>query len=350
MAVPEQVRKQAEEIKKFYNPEAEEQNAKDNEDTVDTQADAASDNQSEDSDSANERAKPEAVRDHDSKGTDETFEHKYKTLQGMYNADIARLQAANRQYEDRVSQLEQLISSLDTKPQKSTEATPEQQAQRFVTDTDVDEYGDSIEVMRKVSKEELHPVMSKMAQIERQLTELSTSLNSNVLPQVQHVARAQTESATERFWSGLTQRVPNWQQINNDPDFQSWLLQIDPLTGRTRQSFLEDAQKALSVERVAAFFDTFAPQTSQQTGQNADTNGQPNRSASSELEKQVSPGRSRSSSKPDDSSPKTYSQSEIKSFYNDVRAGKFKGREKERDRIERDIFAAQREGRITQHT
>jgi hypothetical protein len=30
-----------------------------------------------------------------------------------------------------------------------------------------------------------------------------------------------------------------------------------------------------------------------------------------------------------------------------VRKGLYKGREQERDRIERDIFAAQREGRIT---
>jgi hypothetical protein len=349
MAVPEQVRKQSEEIQRFYNPDTEteevgaEANAEASEDERDSVVGESESN------SAEEQANSETVRDHDSKDAEETFEHKYKTLQGMYNADIARLQAANKDYEGRVSQLEELISSFNTSPQNSAEASQEQQAQRFVTDTDVDEYGDSIEVMRKVSKEELHPVMSKMRQIEQQLSDLSTSLNSNVLPKVQDVARAQTESATERFWSGLTQRVPNWQQINNDPDFQSWLLQTDPLTGRTRQSFLEDAQKALSVDRVAAFFDTFAPQNSQPTGQNADTNGQPNRSAS-ELEKQVAPGRSRSTSKPDDSSPKTYSQNEIKTFYNDVRAGKFKGREKERDRIERDIFAAQREGRITQHT
>ena len=38
----------------------------------------------------------------------------------------------------------------------------------------------------------------------------------------------------------------------------------------------------------------------------------------------------------------------MKKFLNDVRAGKYRGREPERDRIERDIFAAQREGRIVQ--
>ena len=36
----------------------------------------------------------------------------------------------------------------------------------------------------------------------------------------------------------------------------------------------------------------------------------------------------------------------ITKFFKDVQLGKYKGREKERDRIERDIFAAQKQGRI----
>ena len=184
-----------------------------------------------------------------------------------------------------------------------------------------------------------------MAELEKTLSNLATSLNSNVLPTVQNVARQQTQSATDNFWAELNRRVPNWQQINNDQDFQNWLLQLDPLTGQTRQTFLEAAQKALDVNRVVAFFDAFAPQT----GQDAKTNGQPSRSAS-ELEKQVAPGRSRGTSNAVDNNPKTYSPEEIRAFYNDVRAGKYKGREKERGRIEHDIFAAQREGRIVQTT
>jgi hypothetical protein len=41
-----------------------------------------------------------------------------------------------------------------------------------------------------------------------------------------------------------------------------------------------------------------------------------------------------------------YAPQDIQKFFNDVRSGKYKGREQERDRIERDIFAAQRENRI----
>jgi hypothetical protein len=44
----------------------------------------------------------------------------------------------------------------------------------------------------------------------------------------------------------------------------------------------------------------------------------------------------------------TYTEAEIGQFYRDVQSGVFKDNPAEKDRIERDIFAAQRGGRITQ--
>lgn len=77
------------------------------------------------------------------------------------------------------------------------------------------------------------------------------------------------------------------------------------------------------------------------------TEAQKNKKAQpSQLEKQVSPGRGRSGAAHTPSEPKMYTPQDIKSFFADVQKGKYKGREEERDRIERDIFAAQREGRI----
>jgi len=43
---------------------------------------------------------------------------------------------------------------------------------------------------------------------------------------------------------------------------------------------------------------------------------------------------------------KTYTPQDIEKFFKDVRTGKYKGREDERSRKVRDIFAAQRENRI----
>ncbi len=125
--------------------------------------------------------------------------------------------------------------------------------------------------------------------------------------------------------------MPNFRAINGNEAFQSWLLEADPLTGITRQTYLDDAQRNLDAQRVINFFRMWpAP-----------------RSSESELEKQVAPGRSRSAGAPTNTDrAKVYTPQDIQAFFNDVRMGKYKGREQERARIERDIFSAQRENRI----
>jgi hypothetical protein len=209
----------------------------------------------------------------------------------------------------------------------------------LVTDRDVEESRESLDVMRKVTREELYPVAQKMAELDRLIRQMQTS----VVPQVQAVAQRQAVSAEQQFWSDLSAHVPNWRDVNDDQEFQSWLLDVDPLTGISRQTYLEDAQRNLDVRRVGSFFQTWNELTGKANV--AQTNHR--RASSSELEKQVAPGRSKNSGTPAGSNAKTYGPEDIKKFFNDVRQGRYKGREAERDRIERDIFSAQREGRIT---
>jgi hypothetical protein len=237
--------------------------------------------------------------------------------------------------------MEQLLASLSTVPSNTT---PIMANQNLVSESDRNDYGESIDVMRKVSREELYPVAAKIASIEATINQLAASLNTSVLPQVQRVAHQQAMSSEERFWTALSNSVPNWQQINNDSGFQNWLLSIDPLTGISRQTYLEQAQNSLDVNRVVAFFQSYSESSGKFL---ADANAQPNRSAvSSQLEKQVNPGRSKGGSPPATQNAKTYTAADITDFFNKVRQGVYRGKEDERDRIERDIFAAQRDGRI----
>jgi hypothetical protein len=122
-------------------------------------------------------------------------------------------------------------------------------------------------------------------------------------------------------------------------------MQVDPLTGITRQVYLEDAQRALDARRVSQFFRTWLEANGQAAV--AQTNGQRKPSAAaSELERQVAPGRSKNPGAPNSNKGKVYTPQDITNFFNDVKQGRYKGKEQERDRIERDIFAAQRENRI----
>ena len=161
-----------------------------------------------------------------------------------------------------------------------------------------------------------------------------------VVPQVQLVQQQQKSSSEKQFWDDLNREVPNWSDINKSPDFQSWLLEVDPLTGINRQTYLEDAQRKLDSGRVINFFTAFAQV-------NGIDNSARDKSAtqSAELQKQVAPKRGRAG-QPVSNEARTYTPKDIEKFFSDVRKGKYKGREDERARMERDIFAAQQENRI----
>jgi len=341
MALPEQIRKQTEAVQELYkqlntddNTGAATQAAADG--TVTPVENNGNQNRA-DENAATNNAAP-APTTEQKPGVDnvpeDTVTQKYKTLQGMYNAEVPRLHQQNREMQQRVQQMEQLLASMTAvNPQDAAPA-----AERHVTDKDMEEYGESIDMMRKVAREELGAITQRLATLEATLRQVQV----NVVPQVQAVAQRQQVSAEQQFWSDLSANVPNFRQINDNADFQSWLLESDPLTGVTRQTFLDDAQRSLDSRRVVNFFRTWL----ESTGQAAVAQSTGN-SPASELEKQVSPGRSRSTGTPAATNQgKTYSPADIQKFFNDVRSGKYKGREQDRSRIERDIFAAQREGRI----
>lgn len=331
MAIPEQIRLQSEAIAKHY-AQADTQ-SETVEDTVATEQEGVGASGSEQADSVTSTAPESAPNEQRRPDTkeEETFEKRYKTLQGMYNADTTRLRAENQQVNQRVAQLEQLLASLSEPAVK-----PQQTVTKLVTEKDIEEYGDSIEVMRRVTEESLSARDNRIAELEQMIRQMQTS----VIPRVEQVAHKQAVSSEQMFWSELTAAVPNWRDINADQNFLNWLMEVDPLTGMSRQTYLEDAQRNLDTRRVVNFFNAWQGNVGQSVAQS------PRDAVASELDRQVAPGRSRGGGAPSKDQPKTYAPKDIQKFFDDVRKGVYRGKEAERDRIERDIFSAQRENRI----
>jgi hypothetical protein len=334
MALPEQIRKQSEAVQALYdqlngdgNNTGEENPSADG---TATPADPPADEKTEQNIAISPASEQTAGETKSEDENSETYAQRWRSLQGSYNAEVRN----RHELQNRVQQMEQLLASLSA--QQAAPAAPQPQATKLVTEKDVEEYGESIDMMRKVTREELGAVAQRIAQIEGALRQMQTS----VVPQVQAVAQRQQMTSEQQFWADLTRLAPSWRSVNDNTEFQSWLLQADPLTGITRQTYLEDAQRSLDAGRVANFFRSWLEITGQAP------NAQSSRASSSELERQVAPGRSKTSGAPTSNTAKTYSPADIQKFFSDVRQGKYKGREAERDRIERDIFAAQRENRI----
>jgi hypothetical protein len=201
MAIPAQVKKQSEAVQKLYdelNSEVTEQDTPSEAVVENIKPVAVEEANSVDEQAAEPTDKEQAqVGD----GDEEAFEKRYKSLQGMYNAEVPRLHAEKRELESRVSQLESLMTSLGTPNQ-----TPTTASQPLVTDADVEEYGESIDVMRRVSREEAAQQQSRIDQLENLVRGMQTS----VVPQVQQLQHRQAVTTEQVFWADIQNAVPDW--------------------------------------------------------------------------------------------------------------------------------------------
>jgi hypothetical protein len=136
----------------------------------------------------------------------------------------------------------------------------------------------------------------------------------------QQVSRDRRRALDER----VAQLVPDYRTIDANPAWHTWLLGVDMLSGRVRQQLLNEGIQRGDANQVRAIFDRFRSQ-----GQSTGTT----RTASS---------RRSTGAKP------FYSRADITRLYDQHRRGAFAGREDEWQRIEQDLFLAQREGRIEQ--
>ena len=155
MSIPKQVQKQSEEVQELYKQikgESEEAQATEAEATP---AEAVNDvAEPRTSDSVEKQAPQsetqEQTKSDDQEPKEDNWQQKYKSLQGMYNADVPRLSSENRNLTSRVTQLEQLLSTMEKPTVKESV-----QAEKLITPEDEKEYGDSINIMRKAAREEI---------------------------------------------------------------------------------------------------------------------------------------------------------------------------------------------------
>lgn len=261
----------------------------------------------------------------------QTYAQRWRSLQGVHNAMLQRVQG-----------LEQLISTMQQPAPQQRQVVPP--ADKLVTTKDADNFGeDMVDFARRVTREEMTPVMQALSQMQRQLEQLGT-----LAPAVQQVATNQQASAEEKFFAQLTASVPDWADVNDSSQFHNWLLTPDEMTGITRQTYLEDARNNLDLRRVVSVFNTWKRETGV-----APSAAQPQPAAKpsnvSRLEKQIAPGRTNAATAaPSPKAERNWSPADIAKFYEDRRTGKYKGREAEASATERDIFQAQRDGRIRQ--
>ncbi len=119
MALPEQIRKQTEAVQELYkqlSPEGEASGETAGTPTTGTPADTTSADDATVVKEATPAPATEQKAGGESAGeeghADESYAQKYRTLQGMYNAEVPRLHQQNREMTQRVQQMEQLLAEF----------------------------------------------------------------------------------------------------------------------------------------------------------------------------------------------------------------------------------------------
>jgi hypothetical protein len=264
-----------------------------------------------------------------------TYAQRWRSLQGVYNTTKHALDSAQQ----RIANLEQLVAQMQT----AAPASAPNRKTSHLTEQDKTSFGeDMIDFARRAARDEAAPLAQVLQEVLSRLDQVQ-----NVVPMVQQVAHTQAQNTHERFYDALTQRVPDWRTVNEDKRFHAWLLETDPLSGFQRQTLLTDAHNALDLPRTAVLFDTFKREAGITSAPAAAAATPAPNTAQSKLEKMVAPGRASAATQPPSpTEKKEWSRPEIAKFYADKLAGRYKGREAEAQTLERDIFLAQREGRV----
>lgn len=266
------------------------------------------------------------------KADDESWQKRYLTLQGMFNAEVPRL---NTQVKELQSQLQQAIASLEAAKTAQT-AQADTPAQKLVTEKDVEAFGgELIDLMRRQAAEVF---ASEKASMQAEIASLRSE-NVNLTKQLGGVAEKQGVNDRRAYFSELKKLVPDYEAVNVDAGFMSWLAEADPLSGVPRQAYLNNAWETFDVERTAKLFTAWK----EMTGRVA----QPQRQAQQELQRQVQPGASRTSVTPAaNPADKVWSAREIEAYYTAVAKGQYSGRKEEAAKIEAEIDAAVASGRV----
>lgn len=254
------------------------------------------------------------------KQTDEVrkWEQKYRTLQGMYDAEVPRLHS-------QVKELTAKVNTLTEAAEKAQAAKQEAQEQlRLVTDDDVKEFGeDLIDVQRRIAREVAQEFRTEIDALKKEnesLREMAQSTDSKV--------------SNASFEQRLHRLVPDFEQVNTSPDWIEWLHEVDPVLRGPRLTVAEQAYQAGDAESVAYYVNLY--KESRKPVEQAP------KKAKAELERQIQPSRSASSNTPQGKGA-TYSQADIQRMF--VQIAKMGGTEEAR-KLEAEIDAAYMEGRV----
>ena len=300
MGIPAQVLQQEEEAERLMgNPDPEEQEAEESEETTDEAPE-------EQEESDLQEVAPDDDKDR------AYWEQRFKVMEGKFKSEVPRL---SDQIRDLMSQNDKLTNLMATMNQQ--ERKPEITTGTYLTEEEFEKLEE--EGFERSTIELIGSMAERVA--EKRLSQYNRKVDG--------IANVVAESSKGRFFSELEGKVSDWRVINEDSRFLEWLAEADGYSGSTKQQSLDRAYANMDARGVAAIFNAYKTPSAPVVGS---------------LSKQVAPGKGAVGKMPV-SQHRVWSKHDITKFYADQIKGKYS--EKKANQLEKEIFLAQKEGRIT---
>jgi hypothetical protein len=284
--------------------------------------------------------------------TVEAWKGRYNALQGKYDAEIkvfqndanalASLKSHVKHLTQRIQEGDAALKQLQVElAQKDKEPTPKEvelpesvlsllsAAER----EHLDEEGidnKSIEIFGKLIKE-------LASRIKPDTTSQPGTID---LDELKREVAASKEIREAAFLKELDDNVPGWREVNDSLDFHEWLRQIIPYTNLRRNDALQGAHQNLDHLTAIKMFEEYINSLPTQPKEPEPKKLQINPEEHIEPASTVGTGEI----KPDTKGP-TFTRKEVTQFYKDFALGKYT--KDEQERIEADIWKANKEGNIT---
>lgn len=262
---------------------------------------------------------------------DQSWEHKYKSLHGRFT----RQQDQIKELTEQIGGLQNVIATMQVSA--PTAPLPEVTLERLITPEEANDYGEEfLTVVGKRALEELAPVIKGY---ETKISELEKKL--------QAVNGVFVQDSHEKLLATLDEKLPDWRTLNTNEEFLAWLRLPDPYSGVIRHDMLKAAYAQGDARRVLVFFNGFLAEEAA----TAPAQVRPDTSVTTvpkiPLDSLAAPGRAKTAASANAPAEKPiFTRAQIASFYADVAANKYRGRDAEKSKAEALIFEAQRDGRI----
>jgi len=262
--------------------------------------------------------------------TVEELENDLNAMRGRFIDERARNTELQREIDDLKYQLNNV--QTDT---KQGQTKPKQ----YVTPEEEAEYG--AEFLSVVERKAQQIVDGVKSQYEGEIADLRRQLG--------HVNQTASQGARDRMLNTLDTDIPEWRELNYDQGFLAWLAEPDEFSGQIRQELLNSAYERNDAYRVAAFFKGFLREADAvpPLEEPSKPTGRAPAPRKRSMDKYAAPGRAKPSAppRPADDKP-VFTRDYVQRFYRTTPKD-FQGGKEERDRLEKQIFDAVAEGRVT---